>query len=217
MPSCKQKCALSWQKTSSIKSLKNILKHDSIALTSTDTILGLLANATETSFQKLNRIKKERQNKPYLVLIGSIQKLECFIQIEKLSSKIHTFIKQCWPGPVTLIIKARKDLPNFMTSEKRTIALRCPNHPELLALLEHFDGLFSTSANKSGQKVPQTIEYIDPDIIKNIDLIVTGSNNQTHKNSTLLDLSENNHIRIIRQGAYPIQELEKQYGSKFEK
>ena len=118
-------------------------------------------------------------------------------------------MNSCWPGPLTLILKAKPDLPDFMKSPEGTVGLRMPNHKGLLELLARFEGLFSTSANRAGEPVPQSIDEIDPEIMDAISyLIVDREQTPSMVPSTILDCSRD-EIRIVRKGAYPIEKLEK--------
>lgn len=209
-----------WQKTLTPYFLRKSLKNDQISITSTDTVLGFIGQLTLKSFEKLNSIKEDRTDKPYLIVISSQDKLKNFVQIENIDKNIEHFISQCWPGPVTLIFKANQQLPAFLTSATGTIALRCPNHKPLRTVLSSFDGLFSTSANKSGKPIPTNIEEIDHTIIEKIDYLVIDKDIQSNKvvSSTILDLSSpDGTIQVVREGAYPVKELEKLYGSSFKK
>lgn len=203
-----------------IDQLKKSLIKNNISITPTDTVFGLIANTTFKSYKKLNNIKTKRDNKPYLILIDSIQKLKKFINKKYLLNKnTMNLINNCWPGPVTIVFKAKKNLPKYLISPQKTIAIRCPDHKELQKLLSNFDSLFSTSANISNKPVPTTIENIDPEILKKIDYLIVDRKNSLPQTlpSTIIDLSNEEEIKVIREGAFPINKLEEYYGSKFKK
>ena len=219
---------LCWTEPSTIEKLKNSLKCDQISITSTDTILGFLANLSEKSFSALNNIKGERAQKPYLILISNKDKLKNFIaadyfdQNNILNKKIFNLIKNCWPGPLTIIFKAKKDLSSFAVSKENTIALRCPDHAPLQKLLESFDGLFSTSANKTGTPPPTFLEDIDLQTSQQISYVATDEKFEVDRQhtlkqtlpSTIIDISTGKEVKVVRSGAFSINELEKYYGSK---
>jgi L-threonylcarbamoyladenylate synthase len=224
-----KKKLLYWQAQKTITLLKNSIRKDFISVTTTDTIFGFLANLSEQSFKYLNELKGERSDKPYLILIASPKKLVHFTDPSLLDSNKLKLVETCWPGPVTIIFKAKPQLPKFLTSKDGTIAIRCPKHKWLQNLLEAFDGLFSTSANKTASNAPKNIEEINPEILEKIKYLVTDKKeinnltvdtesyiNQTLP-STIIDLSGRKEVRVIRSGAYPIETLEKIYGSKFKK
>ncbi len=185
----------------------NSLRQDNINLSSTDTVLGLLGRLTQKSFDKLNKIK-ERNDKPYIILVESLEKAQLFSHSFQIEN-IMRLAQIVWPGPVTLIVKANQSLPKFLKSTNNTIALRIPKHEGLLAILRQFDGLFSTSANKAGMPVPNSLNEIEPTIIAAIDHIIVDIEKEI-KNipSTILDCT-GAQIKVIRQGAYPVEELKK--------
>jgi len=197
-----------------IQTLQNENKPSVIAGAS-DTVFGLLAGLFKESFERLNQIK-EREKKSYLVLVGSYQQYTKFTGRNNLH--IETLLKKCWPGPLTVIVNAVDHVPAFMKSKNNTIALRVPDHKGLQNVLQKVDGLFSTSANIAGEPVPQTVDQVDQSILDHVDYVVLNSKNKKTSQhiipSTILDCTGDT-IKVVREGAYPIAQLEKIYGSKF--
>jgi len=190
-----------WNDTNSIELLRSVLSDDQVVLASGDTVLGLWGNITLPVFEKLNSIK-QRHDKPYLLVINSIEKLPLFID-QPLTEQLVTLVETCWPGPVTLIFKARKDLPRWMISADGTIALRVPDHVGLLQLLSHFDALFSTSANMHGQPIPEVVTLVDRDILQQVGAVVTERGQLVYPQSpsTILNCSTGS-IEVVRMGAF---------------
>ena len=176
---------LNWNKKEHIAQIKDALLDDNILITATDTIPGFLAHLSEKSFKKLNNLKKDRVTKPYLVIINTWDKLQLFIQYETLPKKIRLLLGHKWQSAITFVFKARKNLPSFLMSAEQTIAIRRPNHLCLLAILESFDGLFSTSANRSGKLAPTTYDEIDQDLIEEVDYLVFNEE-EKYDNQTLV-------------------------------
>lgn len=207
---------LSWQDNNIISLLANSLKKNKVLATTTDTVYGLLANTTKEGFENLNNTKK-RKEKSYIILIDSVKKIPLFVQ-KNFDEKFVNLINNCWPGPVTLIFKSKINCNDYLKSSFNTIALRIPQHKQLLKLLSHFDGLFSTSANITGEKIPLNIESIDSNIVNSVEFIVIDKNKPnkgfSQIPSTILDCTEEK-IKVIREGAYSVIELEKIYGDKF--
>ncbi|MFA6534896.1 MAG: L-threonylcarbamoyladenylate synthase [Candidatus Babeliales bacterium] len=224
-----------WQSPDTKNKVIEELKNNKVLITTTDTIPGFLANTTAQGFQALNTIKQDRQHKPYIILIsdtsiGDASKLDYFVDPEQLTQQIKNLVKQCWPGPLTVIFEAKKELPAFLKSENNTVAIRCPDYPPLLDILKNFNGLFSTSANISNTPAPTTIKDVNKEVISQVKYFVDDNNNessQSHrtKPSTIIDVSNmaqssntsvgNTHvaqIRVVRQGAYTTQDLEKILG-----
>lgn len=203
---------LYWEKQSAIDALIQSMHRQDVCVTTTDTVLGLLAPVTSQGFDHLNKIKL-RSEKSYLIVIDSIRKVNEFVE-GGVSAQIEKLMAKCWPGPLTLIFKAAPALPEYAKSVHGTIALRIPNHDGLRSVASEFDGLFSTSANISGQAVPTTIAELDPRILREVAYVVSSEVEQPRGNaSTILDCSKE-VITVVREGAYPIEELEKILGQK---
>lgn len=202
-----------WYNPGTIDTVISYLQSGKVVATTTDTVPGLLAQANQQGFEALNQIKI-RSNKPYLLLIPFHYSLQKYAEINQ-KLHIETLISSCWPGPLTLILKAKPDLPAYLQGQDGTIALRVPDHQGLQKVLMQFDALLSTSANFAGQPVPQTINALDPALIAQISCMVDEKDAQAHAlPSTILDCT-GDAIRVVREGAYPIKQLQKIYGSQF--
>lgn len=189
------------------------LQQGSVIAGDSDTVPGLLAPLTQKGFESLNIIKS-RFEKPYLVLIGSQDKLAQFVQFP-LDPLVEKLVKKCWPGPLTIIFAAKLELPDFIKSPQKTIGIRMPLHQGLLKLLTHFDGLFSTSANISGSPMPQDCFGIDPSIVEQVSSVV-HDRTQNSLPSTIIDCTTKPFV-ILREGAYSTQDLEKIIGDSLKK
>ncbi len=203
-----------WSDPLTIKKVVDSIRADSVVLSTTDTVLGLLAPLSTVGRQALDQLKK-RQAKPYIVLLPSKVFLNQFIDPIQ-NFHIENLVRSCWPGPVTMIFKAQHSVPDFVTGTVGTIAVRVPDHPGLQAVLAQCGPLFSTSANIADHGVPEIISAVDPTIIEAVGCIVDESDATTHRvvGSTILDCSTNT-IRVVRRGAYPIEVLQTQAGVLF--
>ncbi len=205
---------LYWDDSGVIRSLIKILKESKVVVSTTDTVLGLLVDISEFGHHQLNIIKK-REEKPYLIIIADKSKLTRFIQ--SVTLQIEKLITACWPGPVTLIFKAKDVVSDYMKSKDGTIALRVPDHRGLQKVLQYFDGLFSTSANIAGEPIPQYINQLSEHVINHVAYIVSEKDGvQKIVPSTILDCT-GEQIKVIREGAYPIEKLEKVFGAPFKR
>lgn len=201
---------LFWDEIDNLTQIQQHLMNHQLVVGTSDTVLGLLANVTEAGFAELNQLKA-RFDKPYIVLISGVDKLTHFTD-QAISSDVVNLLNFCWPGPLTMIFQARADLPPYMVSQDRKIALRVPQHAGLQAILPAFAGLFSTSANLTGQPVPGQIELLDPQIRQSVAATVLdrgqGGRANSTQPSTILDCSSG-RIRVVRAGAYAIESLER--------
>src|SRR5581483_12056785 len=140
---------LLWSKGSDRQLIVNQLQDGNVVLGTSDTVLGLLADTTARGTSLINEIKG-RDRKPYIILIESKEKASYFVEQSDLTH-YQKLLDSCWPGPLTLIFRAKANLPDYIKGINGTVALRVPKHEGLLAILGQFNGLFSTSANLSGQ------------------------------------------------------------------
>lgn len=195
-----------WDDQTSYAILKELLDDNQVILASGDTVLGLWGRTVKPVFDRLNDIKI-RNDRPYLLVIGSVEKLPLFID-QPLDEKLLNLVQTCWPGPVTLIFKARADLPSFMTGVAGTIAVRIPDHQGLLQLLENYDALFSTSANLHGQTIPESMSMVDRSILQKVGAICLDKGEMEYSDnpSTILDCSQG-MITVVRAGAFDVDSI----------
>lgn len=200
-----------WNSEKTIPVLKSVLEQDQIILASGDTVLGLWGKPTLAVFEKLNAIK-QRNDKPYLLVVGSVDKLPLFTD-QIFSERLQNLIETCWPGAVTLIFKAREDLPAWLKSPDGTIAIRIPDHLGLLKLLRHFDALFSTSANVHGQPIPESVSSVDRSIVERVGAVCIQEGLLVYPQSpsTILNVSTGS-IEVVREGFFDREKLQELLG-----
>lgn len=188
-----------------VRTVAYLLRQGHVVAGTSDTILGLLCSVDLKGKAALDTIKK-REKKPYIVLIGNSKKVELFTNT--IHKNCQNLIKNCWPGPLTIIVKTKDEKKDLLNE---TVALRVPRHEGLLKLLEYIPALYSTSANKSGQPVPKTIEDIDSDVLENVHGIICSTRKQvinpTTQPSTIIDCT-GERLKVIREGAYSVDYLE---------
>lgn len=198
---------LLWTKNEDIDTVINELKRGRAVGGTSDTVLGLMADCSLEGFTQLNFLKR-RNEQPYLILLESQEKLSHFVSDEILF-QVENMLKFFWPGPLTVIMPAKDEIPDYMKSRQGTIALRVPQHDGLQKLLAQFIGIFSTSANKSGEPVPLVFENVDSFIVKNISYWITDPNpHHALIPSTIIEWA-NDHVKLIREGAYRVDDLRK--------
>lgn len=175
-----------------IKTAKYI-NDGAVVLIPTDTVYGLSCNYMDRQARKrISEIKKRPLEKSYIVLINSKQEL-----LKISDQQIPDAILHCLPASLTIIIRNRyKDM-----YQEETIAVRYPNNQFLNRAMDLIQlPIISTSANISGEEMPQTNEQIISCFDKQVDLIVLDKIKKS-KASTLLDISKMPY-EILRQGSF---------------
>jgi L-threonylcarbamoyladenylate synthase len=211
-----QRNCLSWYGKNAIKKASRVIRKGGIILGETDTVLGLMAKTSFVGKRMLDRIKN-RSEKPYIILVSSADQARFFMQ-NSCFKHIERMISSCWPGPVTIIVKKRKRLPAYYGSKDGTIALRVPDHIALRKLIMSAGPIFSTSANKSTMPIPVAFDCVDKTIQLSCNLVMSNDviPVQDSVASTILDCTQN-VIKVLREGAYSVSELERIHGAIFEK
>jgi len=190
-----------WNEPSLLPEMIRLLKRGEVLLVNTDTVLGLVAIPSGKTVAQLNALK-HREGKPYLIQSDSICTVLNYVDRAQVPH-IEKMMNRCWRGPVTLILPAESNVPDYMKSPHNSIAFRIPDHAGLQELLQHIPLLFSTSANIAGEPIPATIDDVNKTIIDAVPLIVLDREDSQEKSipSTILDCTGDT-IKVVRQGDF---------------
>ena len=177
----------------------------------TDTLYGIGCSINNISaIKRLYEIRKTPSTKPTLILISSLKQAS---EYGYLSTKARNLASVFWPGPLTLIIKAKNKVTKFIQGKGGTIALRIPNQPPLISLIKNLGyPILAPSANFHGNPAPTLYDKIDKELLALVDYAIDISNlanalDLVKKPSTIVDISHDN-IEIIREGMISIQEIQ---------
>lgn len=197
--------------TKDIQLIINTLNANEVAAIPTETVYGLAANGlSEKAVEKIFDLKKRPSFNPLILHIGNQN--EVLKYVSRLPDKAKKLIELFWPGPLTLILPKKGNVPNIVTSNHPTVAIRMPNHPKTLELLKSIDyPLAAPSANPFGQISPTTPEHVFR-YFENKIPILDGGACQDGIESTIIGF-ENNEPIIYRFGAISQEEIEAQIGN----
>lgn len=170
----------------------------------TDTVYGLgaLIQLPE-SIQALYAVKGREAAKAIPVLLGSPDQVDWVAM--PVSAMARRLADKFWPGPLTLVVPKRPDLPVELSLHP-TIGVRMPNHPVALALLRVTGPLAVTSANLSGEASAVTAQEVVAQLGGRIELILDGGSTPGGISSTVVDCSGHNPV-ILRQGQISLEDL----------
>lgn len=181
---------------------KNLIKRGRVIICPTDTVYGLIADATnKKAIERVFRIKKRERKKPIPVFVKDIEMAKKFAHINKNQER---FLNSVWPGKITVVFKRKKSkLPNILFGEEKTIGLRIPKYKLINKLSAKLNfPLTGTSANISGKpastKIKEIINQFKTRKIKS-DLILDDGNLPPSLPSTVIDLTSKK-IKILRKG-----------------
>lgn len=196
-----QESRIHWYTPEIANQVIDVLRGDKVIIAPSDTVFGLFTRTNRIGFEKLNMLKN-RKNKPCLILIENFSDAGQFIDIAD-KPKIMAFLKEVWPGAVTVILPAKEGIESFLQSSSGAIALRLPVHEQLTYVMRHVGPLFSTSANKAGQPIPATCDEIDNELLDHADLVICDDSERKKKNvksSTIVDCTLQKPV-IVRRGS----------------
>ena len=188
-----------------ISKIAEILKNDGVIAVPTDTVYGLCANMHSLKARKkLELIKKRLPNKSFPIMCSNIEQIKNIaIVTDKTKKLINTFM----PGPITLVLKKSKKVPNYINEGSTEIGVRMATTKELQKIIELLgEPVLMTSANKSGENVCKTIEEIE-EKLPEIDAILEGTVSFGQA-STIVDCTSNEY-KILREGPIKLEEIEK--------
>jgi len=128
------------------------LKEGELVIIPTDTIYGILTNCfSKKGIKKIYQIKRRDKNKPLLVLVSDFEMLKKLVLLKNLKIK-ESVLKKIMRKPVTVIFKARKNLPHAIVKNGK-IAIRIPKNKLLQKIIKSANTpLVAPSANISGEK-----------------------------------------------------------------
>jgi L-threonylcarbamoyladenylate synthase len=195
---------LSIKDSSALQKALEILHSGGIIAFPTDTVYGLAADLQlPRAIQRLYEVKGREEAKAIPVLVGSIDQLD--LVAAGLSEQAASLAVRYWPGALTLVVERRPELPSEL-SELPTVGVRMPNHPFALELLRASGPLAVTSANRSGEPSPQTVEDVLAQLDGRVELVLDGGRCPGGVPSTVVDCTGLD-LKILRQGAIPAADI----------
>ncbi len=176
------------------------LKRAGLIAYPTETFYALGADAlNQAALARLFELKGRSKEKVLSVIVASRAMLaELAAEIPEEADRLAD---RFWPGPLTLILKAKPGLPQGIVSAKGAIAARISSHPVAHHLVKILGSpLTATSANLTGQKAPTQADQVIESFGHKIDLILDAGPTRGGKGSTLIDVTGESP-RILRPGA----------------
>jgi L-threonylcarbamoyladenylate synthase len=183
-----------------------VIRRGGVILYPTDTIYGLGCDAcNEKAVRKVFGIKRRAKGNAALVLVRNGEMVSELVA--EIPAIAREYMRRFWPGPLTLVLRARRHLNRYITSARGTIGIRIPANSFCLKLLSEVrTPLVSTSANISGN--PDTMEAAELTALfrSKVDLIIDAGPLPPSGPSTVVDVTGAEPV-ILREGAIPAADL----------
>ncbi len=177
----------------------------------TETVYGLGADALNAdAVHKIFKAKGRPADNPLIVHIANIH--QCIELAEEIPADAMKLMEKFWPGPLTLILKAKDVVPDVTTGGLYTVGLRMPDNPVALELIRRSDTpIAAPSANTSGSPSPTTADHVIHDLDGKIDAILDGGPTQIGLESTVVDMTDKIPT-ILRPGQVSVEDIKECVG-----
>lgn len=198
----------------SIEKCAEILKAGGIVAFPTETVYGLGADALNPeAIKKIFVAKGRPPDNPLIIHISKIEDILPLVM--EIPDKAYDVMKKFWPGPLTIIFRKSNIVPHETSGGLSTIAIRMPNHPIAIRLIEKSGiPIAAPSANISGKPSPTRAEHVMEDLMGRVDAIIVGGDCNIGVESTVLDMTDEMPV-ILRPGVISREMLGKVLGEVF--
>lgn len=190
-----------------ISQAAEILRQNDLVAIPTETVYGLAGNIfSEAAVRKIFALKQRPLFNPLIVHIKSIGQLPELAR--EIPEKAFQLAQAFWPGPLTLVLKKQPGVPDLVTAGKDSVAIRIPNHPVALALLESLAfPLAAPSANPFGCISPTSAMHVATYFPDSLRMVLEGGSCKNGIESTIVGF-ENDAPVLYRLGSISVEDIE---------
>ncbi|MDR1374844.1 MAG: threonylcarbamoyl-AMP synthase, partial [Treponema sp.] len=195
-----------------VRAAAELIRAGGLAAFPTETVYGLGGDAFNTAaLARIFEAKRRPRFDPLIIHIAAAEALELAADLSVLTLRARQRLDKLrglWPGPLTLILPKRREVPDLATSGLATAAIRFPDHPAAQMLIRLSTGAVAApSANLFGRLSPTRAEHVRDQLGDRVDIILDGGPARIGIESTVLDLA-GERPRLLRFGGTPRERLE---------
>jgi L-threonylcarbamoyladenylate synthase len=194
-----------------IDAAATILREGGLVAIPTETVYGLGADALNpAAVARIFEAKGRPQDNPLILHIPEASWLKRYCR--NIPPAAYALAERFWPGPLTMVLPRRSNVPNAVTCGLDTVGIRCPNHPAFLAVLRALDRpVAAPSGNLSGRPSPTCAAHMVEDMDGRIEAIMDGGPCGVGVESTIVDMTTP-IPRLLRPGGLPLEALREVLG-----
>jgi len=187
------------------------LRRGDVIVFPTETLYGLGANALDrAAVEKVFQLKGRDPGNPIPVLVAGPEMLHSLIR--DVPPLAQTMMERFWPGPLTLVLPARQDIPKPLVNRSGGVGVRISSQPIATRLIQALgQPLTATSANPSGKEPARILEEAKNYFSGTVEVFLDGGTLTSKRGSTVIEISADK-INIIREGEVRISDLRKVIG-----
>jgi len=197
-----------------IEIAKQFLMNGDLVSIPTETVYGLAANAlNEEAVIKIFEVKNRPSFNPLIVHCATWKLAQQYVN--NIPGKAHLLAEKFTPGALTFLLQKKDTIPDLVTAGSEKVAIRIPNHPLTLALLNRLDfPLAAPSANPFGYISPTTALHVFENLGGKIPYILDGGPAIVGLESTIIGFDENEKVLLYRSGGISTEEIESMINEK---
>lgn len=190
-----------------------LLEDGGVVALPTETVYGLAADAFNAeAVAKVFEVKERPSFDPLIVHIGHKRDLELVAKVpEELDEIVDELMATYWPGPLTLVLPKKEDVPDLVTSGLETVAVRMSSHEVMRAVAREIP-VAAPSANRFGRISPTSADAVMEELGGKIPMVIDGGACRDGLESTIIapEMSEKGPIlRLLRPGPISREDLRK--------
>jgi L-threonylcarbamoyladenylate synthase len=184
------------------------LKRGDVIVFPTETLYGLGADAlNEAAVEKVFHLKGRDSRNPIPVLVADQEMLHTLVT--KVPMTAQKLMDRYWPGPLTLVLPGRKNIPKPLCNPAGGVGVRISSQPIATLLVNGLGRpLTATSANPSGKEPARTLQEAKNYFAQRVDVFVDGGALTSKSGSTVVEVMEES-MKIIREGEISGEELQR--------
>ncbi len=188
-----------------------LIRQGELVAIPTETVYGLGANGLDdAAVAKIFQAKGRPQDNPLILHIAAPEQMELFCR--NIPAAAYTLAEKFWPGPLTMVLPVRENVPKRTTAGLSTVAVRCPDNLVTRQIIQLAGvPIAAPSANLSGKPSTTTAQHVFHDHQGKIPLIVDGGSCRVGVESTIVDLTET-PPRLLRPGGITPEQLREVLG-----
>lgn len=183
------------------------LRADEVIGIPTETVYGLAGNAlSKTAVSKIFQVKNRPTFNPLIVHIADASEVTKYAMIN--SPLAERLMAHFWPGPLTLLLPKKANVPDLVTAGSNLVAIRVPNHPLTLALLQKVDfPIAAPSANPFMYVSPTSAQHVMSQLGGKIPYILDGGKATVGLESTIIGFDGDQAV-VYRVGGISVEAIE---------
>ena len=190
-----------------------LLENGGLVALPTETVYGLAADAFDAeAVAKVFEVKERPSFDPLIVHIGHKRDLNVVAKVpEELDEIVDELVSTYWPGPLTLVLPKKEDVPELVTSGLETVAVRMSAHEVMRAVAKEIP-VAAPSANRFGRISPTSADAVVDELGGKIPMVIDGGACRDGLESTIVapEMSEKGPVlRLLRPGPISREDLRK--------